>query len=234
MGRTVQDLMTRPAVTVAEQTPFKEIALLLDRHDISALPVVKANGRLVGVVSKSDLLLKEQDPPPSFLGGRRRRMERKKASATTAAGLMTAPAVSIGPDATPAEAARRLHQNAVKQLPVVDDDGRVVGMITRSDLLRTFLRPDEDIRDEIVRDVIEETLWIDPETVTVSVHKGIVDLEGVVKLRGLRDLLLRLAHRVEGVVEVRDRLSYEFDDLAVHPPGDRPWGVLPYGLRVGP
>jgi CBS domain-containing protein len=149
MGRRVRDVMTPQVLTVDEQAPFKEIVALMDECRISALPVLDEKGRVVGIVSEADLLLKEEFPEgPAggrLLQGRRQREERAKAAGDTAVELMTAPAVTIGPDATVTEAARLLHRHGIKRLPVVDPAGPLLGIVSRADLLKVFLRADAEI-----------------------------------------------------------------------------------------
>jgi CBS-domain-containing membrane protein len=139
MRRTVQDVMTREVVAVRGPTPFKELVRLLNKHRVTAVPVLDDTGRLVvGVVSESDLALKEVAPLreahiPAFETPKHRG-ERAKAASLTAAELMTAPAVTVGPEELVAAAARRMYDRRVKRLPVVDHGGALVGIVTRADL----------------------------------------------------------------------------------------------------
>jgi CBS domain-containing protein len=154
MNSLVRDMMTTEVVTVELSTPFKEIVARLAERRVSAAPVLDSGGRAVGVVSEADLLLKEEHPDPDLdvplVWSRRRRLERDKAAATVAGELMTAPAVTVPPTATVAEAARRMHAAGVKRLPVVDEEGLLVGIVSRADLLKVFTRPDHAIRREIM------------------------------------------------------------------------------------
>jgi CBS domain-containing protein len=216
MQSLVKDLMTTQVVTVGPATPFKELVARLAEHRVSALPVVDDAGRVLGVVSEADLLLKEEFPDPDadvpLIWTKRRRAEHDKAAAAVARDLMTVAVVSIAPDATVAEAARRLHTANVKRLPVVDRQGRLLGIISRSDLLKVFNRPDGAIRQEIIDDVIVGEFMMDPERFFIQVHKGVAVLEGRVERRSLIPWLVRAVHGVEGVVRVEDRLSYDVDD----------------------
>jgi CBS domain-containing protein len=216
MRSLVKDLMTTPVVTVAPTTPFKEIVARLAEHRVSALPVVDDAGLVLGVVSEADLLLKEEHPDPDadlpLVWTKRRRAEHDKAAAVVARDLMTIAVVSITPEATAAEAARRLHSANVKRLPVVDNRGRLVGIISRSDLLKVFDRPDAAIRREIIDDVIVGEFMMDPDRFFIRVHQGVAVLEGRVERRSLLPLLVRAVRGVEGVVQVEDRLSYDLDD----------------------
>src|ERR1700682_6426439 len=183
MRTKVGSVMTVRPVVAAETTGFKEIAGLLAEYRISALPVVDEVGRLVGVVSEADPLLRETFPLPDhwhLLESVRERREHAKAVALLARDLMTSPAVAIGPSALVTEAARLMYDKKVKRLPVVDEDGRVVGIVTRGDLLRVFLRPDSEIWEDVVEGLIVRTLWMDPNRIGVQVANGVVELSGEV------------------------------------------------------
>jgi CBS domain-containing protein len=227
MPSLVKDLMTTPVVTVGPATPFKEIVARLTQHKVSAVPVVDDAGLVLGVISEADLLLKEEHPDPDadlpLLWTRRRRAEHDKAAATVARDLMTVAVVSIPPEATVAEAARRLHAARVKRLPVVDQRGRLVGIISRADLLKVFNRPDLAIRREIIEDVIVGEFMMDPARFFIRVHDGVAVLEGRVELRSLLPLLVRAVHGVEGVVRVEDRLAWDIDDRDAARPMISPW-----------
>jgi CBS-domain-containing membrane protein len=224
MGRRVRDVMTQDVVTVDDHAAFKEVATLLTEHRVSALPVLDGEGRVVGVVSEADLLLKEEFPegPPGGrpLQGRRRRETRAKAAGGTAAELMTSPAVTIGPDAGVAEAARLLHRHQIKRLPVVDPAGPLLGIVSRADLLKVFLRADADIAAEVRQQVLTRAMWIDPDTVVVEVRDGVVTLTGQPERRSLIPIVVSLVRGLDGVVDVVDRLSFEFDDSQIMVPSD--------------
>ncbi len=221
MRSKVKDLMTSDVVYVKEDTPYKELVGLLAERRVSALPVVDSKRQVLGIVSEADLLLKQQHPADSFqrflLGRKRRRLERAKAQGATAAELMTRPAVTVGPQATAAEAARLLHKHLVKQLPVTDPVGRLVGIVSRPNLLRVFLRPDQEIRREIVEDVIRRELLMGTERFDVAVHDGVVVLQGSCERRSLIPVLVRAVRAVEGVVRVEDRLGFDVDDVSSLP-----------------
>lgn len=218
-GRRVKDVMTTNVHVVSEQTGFKEIVQLIRDNQVSALPVVDLFGHVVGIVSEADLLLKEEHGPDGdgrhlFESGRRR-AARAKAQARVAGELMTAPVLVIGPQASVSEAARAMHAHGVKRLPVVDGDGRLAGIVSRSDLLQVFLRTDADIQREMEEELVRKTLWLDPSEVEVAVSAGVVRVSGTVDRRSDTRLLKRLASQVEGVVEVIvDDLRYRWDDEA--------------------
>jgi CBS domain-containing protein len=217
MRSLVKDLMTTQVVTVGPATPFKEIVARLAEHRVSAVPVVDDAGLVLGVVSEADLLLKEEFPDPDqdipLFWTKRRRLERDKAAASTARDLMTIALVSISPDATAAEAARRMHTANIKRLPVLGEGGRLVGIISRSDLLRVFNRADRPIRREIMDEVIVGEFMMDPNRFFIHVDDGVVVLQGRVERRSLIPYLVRAVHGVEGVVRVETRLTYDIDDV---------------------
>jgi CBS domain-containing protein len=212
----VRDVMTTEVVAVEAWTPFKEIVARLAQHRISAVPVVDADRRVLGIVTEADLLLKQEHPDPKatipLIWTRRRRQERAKAAAAVAAKLMTTPAVTVPPTATITEAARRMHTARVKRLPVVDERGQLLGMVSRADLLKVFTRPDEAIRSEIINDVIVGDLMMNPSRFFIDVDDGVVVLQGRVERRSLIPYLVRAVHHVEGVVRVENRLSFDVDD----------------------
>jgi CBS-domain-containing membrane protein len=224
MGRRVRDVMTPVVVTVGERTSFKEIAATMAEHRVSALPVLDEAGRVAGIVSEADLLLKEEFPEGSAGGrlfqSRRLRVERVKAAGDTAAELMTAPAVTIGPDATVTEAARLLHRHGIKRMPVVDPAGPLLGIVSRADLLKVFLRTDAEIAQEIRQEVLVRAMWVNPDTVTVEVRDGIVTLSGQLERRSLIPIAVSLVHGIDGVVDVVDRLTFELDDSPIMVPSD--------------
>lgn len=213
MHRTVSDLMTVSVARVHPRTSFKEIVKLLDEYDISAVPVVDGTDHPVGVVSEADLLRTEsgQPDPAGLLSARPGSVDR--AVATTAGGLMTSPAVVAHPGWTVVQAAQVMDRAKVKRLPVVDEAGRLVGIVSRADLLRVFLRHDRVIREEISGDLLDRTLGITANEVTVRVVDGRVALAGVVRSRSQIPLVIRLCEGVDGVVEVTEGLTFRTDDM---------------------
>jgi len=210
-GRTgrwrVGDVMTTKVVSVTRHSDYHDIARLLHEHHLTAVPVITPEGRVAGVVSEADLLRKQElhesgDREPSWL---LRPTDRTKADAKTAEGLMTAPAVTIGPDALLGTAARLMSARHVKRLPVVAEDGKLVGIVSRTDLLRVFLRPDADIEAEVLA-VLTDIVLADPAQVQVSVHNGSVTLAGRLDTEEQIASALRLTGAVDGVVGVRSKL----------------------------
>jgi CBS-domain-containing membrane protein len=176
--------------------------------------VVDADGRLVGIVSDADLALKEERPPGRHarfpFGWKGARSGRAKATGRTAADVMTAPVVTISPDALISAAARLLRRRGVRHLPVIDAGGRLVGIVTRRDLLAVFLRPDEELRTQIERAVLGATLNLDPGMVTVEVRDGVVSLRGQLPWQRLGRELVELISALDGVVAIDDHLTYTY------------------------
>jgi CBS domain-containing protein len=213
MEPTVKDVMTTRVISVTKDASFRAMAAALREHRVSAFPVVDDDGKVIGVVSEADMLAKEalaSEPEgmPGMITGMLRRKEHEKARGTTAGDLMTRPAVTVTPDDTIERAARLMYTRKVKRLPVVDANGHLVGIVGRADLLTVFDRSDEDIRREIQDQVIRHELRTDPEAFTVEVKDGIVTLEGAAETREFGHEIVELLQHVQGVVAVRDRLSY--------------------------
>lgn len=218
--------MTREVICARPSTPDKELVRLLAEGHISAVPVVDDERRVLGVVSKADLMLKHQQPSDAFqrfmLTSRRQRLGHLKARGGTAVELMTRPVVTVDPEADVAEAARLLRKQLIRRMPVVDAGGRLVGIVSHSDVLKIFLRADKEIRREILDQVIVGNLLPDHEHIQVSIHDGVVLLEGDWGRRTLIPLLTRaVATRavagVEGVVRVENRLGFRVDDQSSLP-----------------
>lgn len=196
MPGRVSEVMTLLVVTADPGMPFKRIAELLSRHDVSALAVVDQDRRVVGMVSEADLLGALQAPGVGL----------------AAADLMTTEVVTVDPDATLAEAARLMERNAVKRLPVVGEDGLLVGIVSRSDLLHPFTRTDGELHREVVERIAAGTLIVAPYRVDVAVADGIVRLDGRVTRTSQATLAEQLAGGVGGVVAVDNHLRSDVDD----------------------
>ena len=214
----VAEVMTKKVVAVGPGAGFKQLVDALAEHAVSAVPVVDPDRHVLGVVSEADLLHKVEfagdDVHARLLDRPGRRAAKAKAFGDTAADLMTGPAVTVGREATIGEAARLMDHRHVKRLPVVDADGRLVGVVSRRDLLRPYLRPDADIRDEVIGEVLERTLWVEPDTIRVTVSDGHVLLDGCADRRSTARIAVRLAAAVDGVGGVQDELTWSFDDTA--------------------
>lgn len=217
MPMTVRDVMTRRVVAVSEEAGFREVVGLLRTHHVTALPVLDASGRVVGVISEGDLCLKQVRPPhglAALLADRWWRLDRRKASGTSVAELMSAPPVTIRADQPLAEAATRMYRHGVKRLPVVDEAGGLVGIVSRGDLLAAYLRDDQDIRQDIMRRVVPAVVERAVETVQVEVHRGTVELDGWLTRRSQTLALIARARAIEGVIDVHSRLRYDVNDTA--------------------
>ncbi|HVB41706.1 MAG TPA: CBS domain-containing protein [Streptosporangiaceae bacterium] len=209
MPSIVGDVMTYNVVAVRQDAEFKEIVMVMHRRRVSAFPVLDSGDRVIGMVSQADLLPREAYPArPSSARHEQRRRVPAKADALTAAELMTSPAVTITAQASVTDAARMMHTHKVKRLPVVDEDGRLTGIVTRADLLRVYDRPDEAIRTEITERVIAGDFVLDPREFKLTVSGGVVSVSGRVERQEVALSLLESIWDVAGVVDVRDRLTY--------------------------
>lgn len=213
---TVAQVMTTDVVSVPADTPYAKVVATLADRKVGALPVVDTFGRVLGVVSESDLLHKVEfigaEPGHRFFEWGTRRVNRVKAQAATAGDLMTAPAVTIQAEITLVEAAKRMEHEHVKRLPVVDDIGHLIGIVSRRDLLKMYLRSDDDICEEVTEGVLRQMLWIDPLTVKACVADGVVTLTGEVDRRSSAQICAHVCRQVPGVVQVVERLSWSYDD----------------------
>ncbi len=178
----VSDVMTAPAVAVGREARFKEIVRTMDERHVSAVPVVGGEGRVVGVVSEADLLPKEEfrDHELTRFERIRRRADLTKAEGMTAEELMSTPAVTVSPDDTLSQAARLMAVHRIKRLPVVDDEDGLRGIVSRGDLLKVFLRSDEDIEEEVRRTVVSYLFPMHAHAIHVSVRDGVLVLRGPV------------------------------------------------------
>ena len=212
----VSDVMSTDVASVREDATFQEIVAVLAEREVSAVPVVDASRRVLGVVSEADLLHKvefsEGADGRRIFERRAHRLGRRKAGGDIARDLMSAPAVTVPRGTSVVVAARLLEFSGIKRMPVVNDLGRLVGIVSRCDLLKGFLRPDEEIRDEVVHDVLGRLLWIGPPEVKAEVEAGVVRLRGEVEQRSLIAVAERLVRAVDGVVDIEDELTYRVDD----------------------
>jgi CBS-domain-containing membrane protein len=208
--------MTTRVVAVRENATFKDMAALLTEYRVSAFPVLDEEEKVIGVVSEADLLSKEalvagMGSQAAWLGriaGSPYHDEFAKAAAVTAADLMTKPPVVVTPDEPVTSAARLMYHGRIKRLPVVGEKGQLIGIVSRADVLSVYRRPDEEIRQEIIKNVIMNEFFADPDRFVVAVKDGIVTLEGYPESAAKgRDIVVEAWH-VEGIVSVRDRLTY--------------------------
>jgi CBS-domain-containing membrane protein len=214
VSSTVRDVMSTHVIAAHASATYKELAAMLHYQRVSAFPVVDQDNKVIGIVSETDLLAKAalEGTVPETLQSLPQQRERSRVSGLTAAELMTSPAVTIGPDAPVHHAARLMYNKRVKRLPVVGDDGVLVGIVSRSDVLSVYSKPDEAIRDEVTSELARGHYLPDPGMFRVTVKDGIVTIAG--KPENTEDGLDMVAavRHMEGVVAVRDRLSY--------PPGE--------------
>jgi CBS-domain-containing membrane protein len=212
---TVQEIMTTRVIWVKKDATFREMAVALREHRVSAFPVVDDDHKVIGVVSEADMLTKEAlDDEPGVLAGILHRKDQAKARGVTAGDLMTATVVAVHPEDTVEHAARLMYDRRVKRLPVTDADGHLVGIISRADVLSVFDRTDEAIRKEITEGVLLGEFLTDPLILSVTVKDGIVTLSGRPETSETGHEIVRRVRHLQGVVAVRDRLDY--------PPPERP------------
>lgn len=186
--------MTGDVVSARSGTPADEVARWLTEYDINGLPVVDADERVLGVVSATDL----------------RRIRRTAAAdgVPTAGAVMSAPARTVRANDSVVCAARLMSTSGVERLPVVDEESRLVGMVTRRDVLQIFARPDADIGDEVTDEIVVRALWLSPQSVDVAVHDGVVTLSGALESSGEVGIAVRMTRQVDGVTVVVNRLTY--------------------------
>jgi len=214
MYPTVADVMSTDLVVATRTTPYKELVRRMRERGVNAVPVVDSDHHLIGIVTETDLALKQEyraGGQPPFLEGTQQRRQRRKAAATLAEECISKPAAVIGPDTTAPTAARLLHRQGVHHLPVVDAGGRLVGIVTRRDLLGVFLRPDEEIA-RTIRIALDVSLNLREGEVDVQVLEGVATLSGKVEWRSLAQEIVTRANAVDGVMGVVDRLDYRHDD----------------------
>ncbi|MDX3189770.1 CBS domain-containing protein [Streptomyces sp. MN03-5084-2B] len=212
-GPQVSDLMTWPVVSAGPGTTFKELVSLLAEHRIAAIPVLDEHRRPIGVVDEVDLLARHRGDSRTEPVFWKRRVW-TKAQGLTARELMTRRVATVAKDEPVTGAARRLVEAKLRRLYVVDGSGRLIGVLARRDVLRAFLRPDEELKEVVEHEVLQRSIWADPATVTVRVDDGVVTLSGVIDRRSEVERAEWLTESVPGVVAVRNRLKYTQDDGA--------------------
>jgi CBS domain-containing protein len=217
---TVGSVMTTAVVTGRPETTVKELVALMSGHRVSGLPVVDTAGRPVGVVSEADVLVRQERRGTATRPwlGRARRDRWRKATGVVAADLMTSPPVTVGAGTTVTAAARLMAAKDIRRLCVVDGDGGLVGVVSRRDVIGTFLRPDAEIRAEIEEQVFRKGMWPLPGGgLTVEVVDGVAVLAGAVERRTTAQIAAQLTHAVPGVVAVRNDVRHEVDDTVTSP-----------------
>jgi CBS domain-containing protein len=209
----INELMRTDVIAVTPDTSLKDAAALLVQHRISGLPVVDEEKTVVGVLSEADILVKEGGPSEragllSWILGDDVPGYAAKIRARTVGEAMTAPPITISPHRLVASAAREMVEQGVNRLPVVDLHGTLLGIVTRADLVRAFVRSDAEIEREIREETLRRVLWLEPTAVTVAVHDGEVELSGRVETTDDVELLEKLVARTPGVVAVRSQLTH--------------------------
>lgn len=233
---TVRDVMTRSVFTVRRETPLKDVARLLVDNGVSGVPVVDDEGTVLGVVSEADFLVKEQGAQAV----RHRRLARllgeselaqaqlDKVVARTAGEAMTAPAITISPNRPIHEAAQRMTDARVNRLPVIEED-QLIGIVTRADLVRAYLRTDEELTRTIRDDVLLKALWLDPASFSVDVRNGEATIKGSVERRSTAEIVAETIALVPGIVSTHVAVNWSFDDRDIRPPSRD--ATFPYGLK---
>ena len=233
---TIRDVMTTSVLTVRPDAPLKDVARLLIDSGISGLPVVDEDGAVLGVVSEGDFLAKGQGPESirhrrlaGLLGETlETRTQLGKVGARTAGQAMSAPPVTIRPERPIREAAALMAQRHVNRLPVVDD-GQLVGIVTRADLVRAYLRTDEELARTILDDVLLKALWLNPASFQVEVANGEVRITGNVERRSTAAIVEETIRLVPGIVALHADIRWGLDDRDLKPAERDP--AFPHGLR---
>jgi CBS domain-containing protein len=220
----VEDLMTTEVVTVKEDTPLKDAARLMAGRAISGLPVVDDDDRVVGMLTEADFVERTSNQERAGLVRMLFERDSRRLKADSVGGAMSRNVVCIEPQASHSQAARVMDRKVVKRLPVVDEDGHLLGIISRSDILSVFARPDDAIEGEIRHRIIGQVLALESDAVSVSVDEGRVELEGLVPAKTEAQLLADLVPSVDGVISVDSRVRYQVDDT-VRTDESRPYGV---------
>jgi len=221
----LNELMTTDIITVGPDAPLKEAARRMIEAGISGLPVTDDEGALVGVITEADFVANEAGRRAPKRAGLLRhwlRDDDMPASGRKVGDVMSAQVKTLSPDADHAEAARTMQREGIKRIPVVDENGRLVGIVSRGDILRAFNRPDSVIISEITDHILREVLWIDPKLVSVTCDDGNVALSGRLETRSDAQLLAELTRRLDGVASVNDQLSWSYDNTKLEAPTPRP------------
>jgi CBS domain-containing protein len=211
----VRDVMTAEPVTVTPATSVKDVADILVRQRVGAVPVLTVGGKVVGIVTEADLLRKEElqrDPEGQHSMHLTYRARRSIATAENAREIMNTHPATVRAGATVAEAARVMDRQQVTCLLVTDENSKLLGMVSPRDLLRVFLRPDQEIRAEIIREVLAGYLGTNPAMVLLDVTDGVVRLTGELERKSMLALIQPAVRAVDGVIDVEAQLGYAIDD----------------------
>ena len=214
----VGDLMTKEVITIGPDAPLKDGARKMIEGGVSGLVVTDEAGAPIGVVSEADFVKAEADRRATRRAGLLRVLTKDHeipSSERYIGDVMTSDVVTIGPESDHADAARLMKKERVKRLPVVDDTGSLVGLVSRSDILRAFARSDDDVMNEIVEHVMKDILWIDPRRVEVVCEDGDVVMSGRLETRSDAELLVEFTRRLDGVASVKSNLTFEVDNAKI-------------------
>ncbi len=217
----LRTLMTRDVICIGPEASLKEAARRMVEAGVSGLPVTEGGGRLVGIVSEADFVAEEADRRREKRAGLLRFLFREAEMATRerlVRDVMSTELITLGPDADHAEAARIMQRERIKRVPVVED-GNLVGLVSRSDIIRVFARPDREIIEEINDHIVGDILWIDPRRVTVRCFEGNVELRGRLETKTDADLLAKLVARADGVISVANHLDWDVDNTRLETVG---------------
>lgn len=215
--RVVADVMTKGVAAAHLGAAFKQAAAALSGNRVSIIPVIDTGRKVVGVITSADLLARSAHSLGATPRGHRwdaRAATHRKARALTAAELMTSPAITITASTTIAEAAEKAAHHRVKAMPVVDDDGILIGAVTRDDLVRVYLRADADIQRQIEDQVMANEMLLEPHSIRIDVSQGVVTLSGHLDRRLVVEQLVERVGELPGVVDVLDDLSWDRDHTA--------------------
>jgi CBS domain-containing protein len=215
----VQQLMTTPVLSIGPEASLKDVAEIFVERGISGVPVCDAENHVIGVISEGDILYKEHDPTTGGRGGALAWLARGqtpavvKATAMTVRQAMTSPAITVSPWSSVSEAARLMTERGINRVPVVKGE-ELVGIVTRTDLVRAFTRSDEEIENEFRDEILEDTLWLDRDAVEIDVKRGAVKLSGTLETRSDAVLVERMTGRIPGVVSVSSAMTWNVDDTS--------------------
>lgn len=226
--KRIADVMTREVITVRTGTPFDEVVSTLAAHHISGAPVLDDTGHLVGMVTEADLIDKQAEvgEPGWARRARMRKHDVHHGVSPTAADVMTSPVVSLTTGVRLSAAAAALARHDIKRVPVLDDAGRLAGILSRKDLLSVYLRTAEEIAAEVREDVLIQAMCVPPAEVTVTVEDGVVTLTGQVERQSMIEIITVLTAAVDGVVDVHNDLTARTDDTHIPEPPPENVGVL--------
>jgi CBS domain-containing protein len=217
MNSSVAAVMTKRVVTVTPQTSFKDAVRLMRTKRVSGLPVVDPNGRLVGIITEGDLLNKveQRDLDAYILESKRHRLDRARASALDVASAMSTAVTSVRPDFPIALAAREMHTRGFKRLPVIDEEGNLVGIVSRGDLLTVFLRTDAQVRADVRQALAAIQAHGGARELKAKVSGGVAELDGWFEEKSRLEATVRTITAIDGVVGVRNRMTFDLDDTAI-------------------